>query len=589
MALRDIPLVYLYRLQWEYSLGRRGRFLLLLGMMVLANVIYLLEPYVVGLIFNEIQLHGQDPGFFNRLVMMISLLLVTTVGFWLFNGPACVMERINAYLVKRDYQMDMLNKVLSLPASWHRDHHSGDTIDKVNRSSRALETFSANNYVVIEVLMRLFGSMAALMFLDIRAGLISVIVSLGTLWCINRFDRVLHSNYLTIYAYLNKVSAAIHDYLSNIFTVITLRLEERAEREVERRLMVPYPLHKKTQTLNELKWFFSTLMITLMTVVILILNAYDSYFTTGVVVIGTLYMLFGYLQRIGETFYAFAYRYGDIIEEHASVTSAQPIVQAYEALPEHERHHLPRDWKALEIHKLKFTYGKRWSKKSTHLDNVTLSIPRGAKIAFIGKSGSGKSTIMALMRGLYPAPNVDVYCDGDRLEHGLRHLFEHTTLIPQHPELFKATIRYNITLGLRFSEEDVSRVLRLSRFASVVRRLRKGLNAGVMEKGVSLSGGEKQRLALARGLLAGEKSDILLLDEPTSSVDSTNELAIYKSVIAAYPKKTIISAVHRLHLLHMFDYVYYFKHGKILAQGTFKEMQKNKHFAPMWRAYTKRR
>jgi ABC-type multidrug transport system fused ATPase/permease subunit len=106
-----------------------------------------------------------------------------------------------------------------------------------------------------------------------------------------------------------------------------------------------------------------------------------------------------------------------------------------------------------------------------------------------------------------------------------------------------------------------------------------------VEKGVSLSGGEKQRLALARGLLAAIKSNILLLDEPTSSVDSLNEIKIHEQVFKEFKDKTIISSIHRLHLLDKFDYIYLFSRGKIVGQGTFEEIKKNPLFDKMWRRY----
>ena len=104
---------------------------------------------------------------------------------------------------------------------------------------------------------------------------------------------------------------------------------------------------------------------------------------------------------------------------------------------------------------------------------------------------------------------------------------------------------------------------------------------------MNLSGGEKQRLALARGLLACENKSIVLLDEPTSSVDSKTELMIYKNIFKAFKKKTIISSIHRLHLLPLFDRIYLFRGGKIIASGTLKELIKtSKEFKKRWEEYT---
>ena len=114
---------------------------------------------------------------------------------------------------------------------------------------------------------------------------------------------------------------------------------------------------------------------------------------------------------------------------------------------------------------------------------------------------------------------------------------------------------------------------------------RECIKTNVMEKGVSLSGGEKQRLALARGLLAARNSDIILMDEPTSSVDSVNEVKIHDNIFKEFKDKTIISSIHRLNLLNKFDYIYMFDDGKIVAEGTLDELMKNNKFKVMWQKH----
>jgi ABC-type multidrug transport system fused ATPase/permease subunit len=125
----------------------------------------------------------------------------------------------------------------------------------------------------------------------------------------------------------------------------------------------------------------------------------------------------------------------------------------------------------------------------------------------------------------------------------------------------------------------------MAQLTPVLEKLPNGIDTSVMEKGVSLSGGEKQRLALARGLLAADKSDIILLDEPTSSVDSLNEMKIHENLFREFKNKAIISSIHRLHLLDKFDYIYLFSRGKIVGQGTFSEIKKNPIFETVWKKY----
>jgi ABC-type multidrug transport system fused ATPase/permease subunit len=117
-----------------------------------------------------------------------------------------------------------------------------------------------------------------------------------------------------------------------------------------------------------------------------------------------------------------------------------------------------------------------------------------------------------------------------------------------------------------------------------VRELPRGLESSIQEKGVNLSGGQKQRLALARGILAARESDIVLMDEPTSSVDPKTEASIYKKLFSAFADKAIVASLHRLHMLWMFDYVYILHHGNIIDEGRFDDLKNNSSaFRELWK------
>jgi len=161
---------------------------------------------------------------------------------------------------------------------------------------------------------------------------------------------------------------------------------------------------------------------------------------------------------------------------------------------------------------------------------------------------------------------------------------ESVTLFPQEPEIFENTIAYNITLGLPFSEVEINQVCEVAHFSEVVASLPNGLESSIQEKGVNLSGGQKQRLALARGILAARSSEIVLLDEPTSSVDPKTEVQIYDKLFNEFQGKAVLSSLHRLHLLVKFDYVYILQNGKLVDEGAFEDLKANSHvFQELWK------
>lgn len=181
---------------------------------------------------------------------------------------------------------------------------------------------------------------------------------------------------------------------------------------------------------------------------------------------------------------------------------------------------------------------------------------------------------------------VSVVVDGTQMPHGLRHLAAVTTLMPQDPEIFADTIAFNIAFGMDADRADMIDAVEAARFASVLGRLPDGLETNIAEKGVNLSGGEKQRLALARGIFFARESSIILMDEPTSSVDTANERLIYSAVLRKFADRCLVSSIHKLHLLELFDCIYVLDNGRVVESGTFSELlAKNGQLAAMWRNY----
>jgi ABC-type multidrug transport system fused ATPase/permease subunit len=585
MGKRRNPIINTLRTEWEFLGKRKKIFALYIALFSAAGLVSLATPYLIGTIFNDIQktITTQDELFQMELTM--SMLLVVTIVFWIFHGFARILEQRTGFFVKRNYVNDKISKVLDLPTKWHKDHHSGDTIDKINQGSSAIEDFSSHiTFQVVRGVVSFLGAVVIMFFIDWRIGLFALVFSAVTIYIISLIDKRLDKKYQELNRYNNRYSATVYDYLSNIGTIISLRLKRVVSKEVDSRMTVSYGTYKSTVNINEMKWALASIAIQGMVVAALIYKASSDFALTGTILIGSLYMVYGYLNEIGETFYRFADLYGNIIRMNARIVGAYPLDKAYRRAGKRIRARLPKKWKKIELSDVSFTYQKG---KVKHLDHINFVFSRGEKIALVGESGSGKSTMLALIRGLYGIDSGRVYCDGKPLEE-LASVREHVTLIPQDPEIFNKTVRYNITMNLPVSEANLEKVLAITRLGPVIDRLPKRLETNVMEKGVSLSGGEKQRLALARGLLASKGSDILLLDEPTSSVDNMNEAMIYDQIFSKFASKTIIASVHRLHLLGRFDHIYLFSKGRIVGEGTYGQMKHNPLFRRMLSKYGKR-
>jgi ABC-type bacteriocin/lantibiotic exporter with double-glycine peptidase domain len=281
-----------------------------------------------------------------------------------------------------------------------------------------------------------------------------------------------------------------------------------------------------------------------------------------------------------------AWQYTRVIELDVDVRTARFIQKAYsEKHSPEESVSLPSDWKRIRVQSLNFSHKENYSSsaRSSSLHDISIVFEKGKRIALIGESGSGKSTLMALLRGLY-FPNAGTRVIVDGVPMSINSIANSITLFPQEPEIFESTIEHNITLGLPFHHGDVMDVCRKALFDEIVDQLPNGLQSNIQEKGVNLSGGQKQRLALARGILAAKSSDIVLLDEPTSSVDFKTERKIYANLFEECKDKVLISSLHRLHMLEHFDYIYVLQRGRIIDEGTFDDLRlRSPSFRETWR------
>jgi len=578
------PVFYLTKKTWEFSVGQRYKVVLFFLLHICSYLMSFLQPLIIVYVLNFIQENGVNAGNLYHILGTLSLILLVDIAFWVFHWPARYLEITNSFIVRAQYKKYLLDGTLHLPPQWHSDHHSGDTIDKIEKGTQALHEYAGHHYEIIETVVRFTSSYLALAYFNLHASYIVLFIALMAILMVLKFDVVLRRCWKELNVSENRISSKVFDVISNITTVIILRVEKLVSKAMFKKIMKPYDLFKYTTVRDLHKWFLVTICASLMMVTVLGSYVWSSYTYSTPILMGTLYALYEYVSRISGLFYRFTWKYSDILYQYTKVENAEEVSNEFKDILKEHTIPLGDTWNQLVIEGLTFSYEGK--KDELHLNNVHLNIQRKQKIALIGESGSGKTTFLKLLRGLYTPQHMNLFLDGELLHHGFDAISDHITLIPQDPELFSTTIKENITLGVPHTTDTLMKYARLASFSPVIKRLPKGLHSFIHEKGVNLSGGEKQRLALARGLLACEGKSIILLDEPTSSVDTKNELQIYKNIFNTYKTKTIISTIHRLHLLPLFDQIYLFSKGKIVAAGTYRELlRRSPEFRKIWKKY----
>jgi ATP-binding cassette subfamily B protein len=165
MRKNQNPLSYLLRKTWQYSDGNKSKIVLYWAMFITANIIDLVSgPIVWAKIIDVITKQGITKENIGLLLTLLSLTLLTDVLFWSFHGPARLIERINAFKARANYRKHLLKGVMSLPMGWHVDHHSGDTIDRIEKGASGLYSFSENSFLVISAIVQFLVSYAMLIY-----------------------------------------------------------------------------------------------------------------------------------------------------------------------------------------------------------------------------------------------------------------------------------------------------------------------------------------------------------------------------------------------------------------------------------------
>lgn len=216
--------------------------------------------------------------------------------------------------------------------------------------------------------------------------------------------------------------------------------------------------------------------------------------------------------------------------------------------------------------------GRLVSKGTKVLKGIDLYVPKGSFVAFVGRSGAGKSTLVELVPRLREVTDGAIHFDGQNIkDFELGSLRTGIGYLKQTAMLFNDTVYNNLVYGLGFEpNEDQIRQALEDAYATFVYNLPDGLETIIGDSGTRFSGGERQRLALARVLL--EDTDIIILDEPTSALDSESEASIQKALMKLHGKKTIMVIAHRLSTVMQADTLFLFEDGVIAEQGTHQEL-----------------
>jgi len=482
--------------------------------------------------------------------------------------------------VINNFADSLYQKILRLGVRWHHDAKPGEIMRRFDRAWNGLWIIqhSAFRSIIPSTFSFVF-VLCIGFYIHWQLTLVSLIpVPFAILLSLYSFRR-LEKQQQKINKKWENIFAKIGDYFSNIVSVKTNTAEPRSRRDVLQTLR-----NALVKQLRINKWWASleSGQNGLTMVARIIIFIFGVYFVIdGSMTLGTLVTFLGFVNFIYIPLQAvLGYEIVHLTESYTGLSRVTPWWNLAPEIQEIEKPIQPKRIRGkIEFKNVSFSYRKEGA-----LKNISFKVPAGKTIALVGESGSGKSTTAALINRLYDCKRGKILIDEhDIKDLSIKTLRSNIGYVLQENLLFHDTIYNNIKFGNpKASKKQVEAACRRAQAHHFIKKLPRGYSSIVGERGVKLSGGEKQRVIIARTLL--KDPPILVLDEATSSLDSKTEYELQKALTEVMRDRTTVVIAHRLSTIMAADQILVFNKGRLVEHGTHKQLSKfGKIYRQLWK------
>jgi len=494
------------------------------------------------------------------LVYLGLVLLAAALGFALSLG----FNRVGQLVVQR-LRNHLFEHLHRLPIAYFDGNPVGRLVTRVANDTATLSEFFTG--VVANLLcdlLKLLVLLGALFFASPRLTLSILVLAPPALWASVAFQRANTRVNREIRRLLAQLNAFIQENLQGLSTVKAFTAEKKMQADFDRQNQEYFGVEMRLVYLYMLfRPLFGTISMIALAIVLWV-GGWQV--TTGQISLGTLVLFVFYLKMLFAPLDDLAERF-NVLQSAAVAAERLFMILDAELEPGQTGVELKSCQGRIEFRDVHFAYDPQ----KPVLEGVSFVLEPGQKLALVGATGSGKTTVTALLQRLYPLQTGQILLDGVEIRDiqvdSLRRQFG---IIQQELFLFRASLRHNVTLYREVPDSALSEALRISRASRVVEAHPDGLERKLGERGNQLSQGERQLVSFARALV--DNPPVLIMDEATASIDSLTEEMIQEALEELLQGRTAILVAHRLSTIQHCDQILLLEHGRVVERGTHREL-----------------
>jgi ABC-type multidrug transport system fused ATPase/permease subunit len=563
---------------WQFAKPFRGTLSIIFVCILLIWLVEAVNTYFLSNIFDIIQLHSSDPNW-----------MPVALGFAAMAGIGVIIK----ILISR-FQGNLEIRKLDIKASNHLNHHSiskyfnfsnGQHINEHSGVKQNIITTGFSSvqgqihmfvYVFFPAIANFITSLFMLFTISSIIGFSYLGISFLFIWMMIKFNKYLQPKIREVRDTRNETSRTISELYRFVFLIKNEVAEKKSLQDLDQ-------VQDKHQEAYQSAWIPGNNWLTLIRLstsvfryLTILLGVY--FLFKGMVTAGAIFLIFTWSQNFLVSLWMITDMQKQFITDKINIEKYFELLEIKPDIQEVENPIQDNLVGDIEFSGVKFQYPMR---KKSHSDKeegvqsemvlkgLSFKIKRGEKVAFVGESGSGKSTIANLIRRAFDPQEGEIKINGNNLkELDLKLFLKKIGSVDQEVNLFDKSIRENISYGSDklLTDDELNKISKLARIDAFYKKLEHGWDTIVGERGAKVSGGEKQRIGIARAL--AKNPEILIFDEATSALDTVSERVVQKSIDAVSKGKTSIIIAHRLSTVKNCDKIFVLKGGELLAEGT---------------------